>query len=151
MPLDDRPVCLQYPQMMAGLAHAEVLALRDMDYPPLPEDGLLRVLVTGGSQGARVLSEVGPDGLSMLQPALRFLFELLLVTSFLIHPYNRSTANEEFRRRIKTQTVLPCAETVPGPSAQNLAMLSCWVVRVSAIWRRGAVMERVTCTRRRTP
>ena len=49
----------------------EVLALREMDYPPLPEDGLLRVLVTGGSQGARVLSEVVPDGLAMLPPAIR--------------------------------------------------------------------------------
>ncbi len=50
---------------------AEVLALRDEPYPAFTEDGLLRVLVTGGSQGARVLSEVVPDGLSMLQPALR--------------------------------------------------------------------------------
>ncbi|MFC3173604.1 undecaprenyldiphospho-muramoylpentapeptide beta-N-acetylglucosaminyltransferase [Novosphingobium bradum] len=49
----------------------EVLTLRDQPYPPFTEDGLLRVLVTGGSQGARVLSEVVPDGLSMLQPALR--------------------------------------------------------------------------------
>ncbi|MDE2619034.1 MAG: undecaprenyldiphospho-muramoylpentapeptide beta-N-acetylglucosaminyltransferase [Sphingomonadales bacterium] len=49
----------------------EVLALRDQPYPPFTEDGLLRVLVTGGSQGARVLSEVVPDGLAMLQPALR--------------------------------------------------------------------------------
>ena len=49
----------------------EVLALRDMDYPPLPEDGLLRVLVTGGSQGARVMSRVVPDGLAMLPPAVR--------------------------------------------------------------------------------
>ncbi|TNE34965.1 MAG: undecaprenyldiphospho-muramoylpentapeptide beta-N-acetylglucosaminyltransferase [Alphaproteobacteria bacterium] len=49
----------------------EVLALRDEDFPPLTEDGILRVLVTGGSQGARVLSEVVPDGLAMLQPALR--------------------------------------------------------------------------------
>ena len=32
---------------------------------------MLRVLVTGGSQGASVLSLVVPDGLSMLQPALR--------------------------------------------------------------------------------
>jgi UDP-N-acetylglucosamine--N-acetylmuramyl-(pentapeptide) pyrophosphoryl-undecaprenol N-acetylglucosamine transferase len=32
---------------------------------------LLRVLVTGGSQGARVLSEVVPDGLAMLPTALR--------------------------------------------------------------------------------
>ncbi|RZK03010.1 MAG: undecaprenyldiphospho-muramoylpentapeptide beta-N-acetylglucosaminyltransferase [Novosphingobium sp.] len=49
----------------------EVLALRDQPFPAFTADGLLRVLVTGGSQGARVLSEVVPDGLSMLQPALR--------------------------------------------------------------------------------
>ena len=48
-----------------------VLALRDEPFPPFTEDGIFRVLVTGGSQGARVLSEVVPDGLSMLAPALR--------------------------------------------------------------------------------
>lgn len=50
---------------------AEVLELREEEFPPFTEDGLLKVLVTGGSQGARVLSEVVPDGLAMLQPALR--------------------------------------------------------------------------------
>jgi UDP-N-acetylglucosamine--N-acetylmuramyl-(pentapeptide) pyrophosphoryl-undecaprenol N-acetylglucosamine transferase len=49
----------------------EVLALRDAPFPPFTEEGLLRVLVTGGSQGARVMSEVVPDGLAMLAPALR--------------------------------------------------------------------------------
>lgn len=49
----------------------EVLALRGENYPPLPEDGVFRVLVTGGSQGARVLSEVVPDGLAMLPINLR--------------------------------------------------------------------------------
>lgn len=49
----------------------EVLALRDEPFPAFTADGLLRVLVTGGSQGAKVLSEVVPDGLAMLQPALR--------------------------------------------------------------------------------
>jgi UDP-N-acetylglucosamine--N-acetylmuramyl-(pentapeptide) pyrophosphoryl-undecaprenol N-acetylglucosamine transferase len=49
----------------------DVLALREQDFPPLTEEGLLRVLVTGGSQGARVLSEIVPDGLAMLPPALR--------------------------------------------------------------------------------
>lgn len=48
-----------------------LLALRDDAYPVLGEDSLLRVLVTGGSQGARVLSEVVPDGLAMLPNALR--------------------------------------------------------------------------------
>ncbi|MCX9147118.1 undecaprenyldiphospho-muramoylpentapeptide beta-N-acetylglucosaminyltransferase [Erythrobacter sp. WG] len=50
---------------------AEVLALRDQDFPAFSEESLLRILVTGGSQGARVLSEVVPDGLAMLPPALR--------------------------------------------------------------------------------
>jgi UDP-N-acetylglucosamine--N-acetylmuramyl-(pentapeptide) pyrophosphoryl-undecaprenol N-acetylglucosamine transferase len=50
---------------------AEVLALRKEQFPPLDENGLLRVLVTGGSQGASILSHVVPDGLAMLPPALR--------------------------------------------------------------------------------
>jgi UDP-N-acetylglucosamine--N-acetylmuramyl-(pentapeptide) pyrophosphoryl-undecaprenol N-acetylglucosamine transferase len=49
----------------------EVLDLRDQPYPPLLADGIFRVLVTGGSQGATVLSDVVPDGLSMLPLNLR--------------------------------------------------------------------------------
>ncbi len=49
----------------------EVLTLRDEDFPAFTDESLLRVLVTGGSQGARVLSQVVPDGLAMLPPALR--------------------------------------------------------------------------------
>ena len=48
-----------------------VLALRSRPYPLLEEDGIFRVLVTGGSQGARVLSQVVPDGLAMLPVAFR--------------------------------------------------------------------------------
>lgn len=57
--------------LVGNPVRAEVLALRDQPFPPFSEDGLLRVLVTGGSQGASVLSEVVPDGLAMLPPALR--------------------------------------------------------------------------------
>ncbi|MCB2060448.1 MAG: undecaprenyldiphospho-muramoylpentapeptide beta-N-acetylglucosaminyltransferase [Novosphingobium sp.] len=49
----------------------EVLELRDRPFPAFTDEGLLRILVTGGSQGARVLSEVVPDGLAMLPAALR--------------------------------------------------------------------------------
>jgi UDP-N-acetylglucosamine--N-acetylmuramyl-(pentapeptide) pyrophosphoryl-undecaprenol N-acetylglucosamine transferase len=49
----------------------EVLKLRDEPFPPFTAESLLRILVTGGSQGARVLSQVVPDGLAMLPPALR--------------------------------------------------------------------------------
>ena len=43
-----------------------VLALRDRPYPIVDEEGIFRVLVTGGSQGATVLSQVVPDGLALL-------------------------------------------------------------------------------------
>lgn len=57
--------------LVGNPVRAEVLDLREEEFPPFTEDGLLKVLVTGGSQGARVLSEIVPDGLAMLQPALR--------------------------------------------------------------------------------
>jgi UDP-N-acetylglucosamine--N-acetylmuramyl-(pentapeptide) pyrophosphoryl-undecaprenol N-acetylglucosamine transferase len=49
----------------------EVLALRDQPYPALTEDGIFRVLVTGGSQGASILSEVVPEGLGLLPEHFR--------------------------------------------------------------------------------
>lgn len=59
-------------RLVGNPVRTEVLALRERPFPPFTEEGLLRILVTGGSQGARVLSEVVPDGLAMLQPALRY-------------------------------------------------------------------------------
>lgn len=57
--------------LVGNPVRAEVLALRERPFPAFTEEGLLRVLVTGGSQGAGVLSQVVPDGLAMLPPALR--------------------------------------------------------------------------------
>jgi len=57
--------------LVGNPVRAEVLLLREQPFPAFTEDSLLRVLVTGGSQGARVLSEVVPDGLAMLAPSLR--------------------------------------------------------------------------------
>jgi UDP-N-acetylglucosamine--N-acetylmuramyl-(pentapeptide) pyrophosphoryl-undecaprenol N-acetylglucosamine transferase len=48
-----------------------VLALRNRPYPLLEEDGIFRVLVTGGSQGATILADVVPDGLAMLPVTFR--------------------------------------------------------------------------------
>jgi UDP-N-acetylglucosamine--N-acetylmuramyl-(pentapeptide) pyrophosphoryl-undecaprenol N-acetylglucosamine transferase len=49
----------------------EVLALRDQPFPPLTDDGVFRLLVTGGSQGASILSQVVPDGLGLLPEHFR--------------------------------------------------------------------------------
>ena len=48
-----------------------MLALREQPYPALSADGVFRLLVTGGSQGASVLSSVVPDGLGMLPQHFR--------------------------------------------------------------------------------
>jgi len=49
----------------------EVLELRDQPYPALSGEGIFRVLVTGGSQGASILSQVVPDGLGLLPEHFR--------------------------------------------------------------------------------
>jgi len=66
-----KPQWLNKVHLVGNPVRAEVLALRKAPFPALGEHGLLRVLVTGGSQGATVLAEVVPDGLAMLPPALR--------------------------------------------------------------------------------
>jgi len=49
----------------------EVLALREEPYPVFSDESVLRLLVTGGSQGATILSSVVPAGLAMLPISLR--------------------------------------------------------------------------------
>src|SRR5207237_4971576 len=49
----------------------EVLALRDQPFPELSGEGIFRLLVTGGSQGASILSEVVPEGLALLPEHFR--------------------------------------------------------------------------------
>ncbi len=48
-----------------------VLDLRDEPFPVFSDESVLRILVTGGSQGATVLSSVVPAGLAMLPISLR--------------------------------------------------------------------------------
>ena len=50
---------------------AEVAALANSDYDVPTEDGPIRLLVTGGSQGARVLSEILPTALVNLPEHIR--------------------------------------------------------------------------------
>lgn len=48
----------------------EILELRGQPYPAIDGEAVFSILVVGGSQGATVLSDVVPDGLAMLPPAL---------------------------------------------------------------------------------
>jgi len=48
-----------------------VAKLGELPFPPFDEFAPLKILVTGGSQGATVLSDVVPEGLGLLHPSLR--------------------------------------------------------------------------------
>jgi UDP-N-acetylglucosamine--N-acetylmuramyl-(pentapeptide) pyrophosphoryl-undecaprenol N-acetylglucosamine transferase len=49
----------------------EIVALGEQPFPELGEDGIFRLLVTGGSQGATILSDVVPEGLALLPEHFR--------------------------------------------------------------------------------
>lgn len=61
-----KPAWLPKTHLVGNPVREAVLGLRNRPYPILEEDGIFRVLVTGGSQGASVLSQVVPDGLALL-------------------------------------------------------------------------------------
>ena len=48
-----------------------IAKLGELPFPPFDEFAPLKILITGGSQGATVLGEVVPEGLGLLQPSLR--------------------------------------------------------------------------------
>jgi UDP-N-acetylglucosamine--N-acetylmuramyl-(pentapeptide) pyrophosphoryl-undecaprenol N-acetylglucosamine transferase len=48
-----------------------VREIRAHPFPEISDDGIFRVLVTGGSQGASILSDVVPDGLALLPLTFR--------------------------------------------------------------------------------
>jgi len=48
-----------------------VLEVADIAYRPVSPDGAIHLLVTGGSQGARVMSDVVPKALGLLSPVLK--------------------------------------------------------------------------------
>ena len=47
-----------------------IAKLGETPFPPFDEYAPFKILVTGGSQGAKVLSKVVPEGLGMLPPSL---------------------------------------------------------------------------------
>jgi UDP-N-acetylglucosamine--N-acetylmuramyl-(pentapeptide) pyrophosphoryl-undecaprenol N-acetylglucosamine transferase len=49
----------------------EIVALRNQPFPALTPDGIFRILVIGGSQGASILSRVVPAGLGLLPDHFR--------------------------------------------------------------------------------
>ena len=57
--------------LVGNPVRADIARLGEMPFPPFDEFAPLKILVTGGSQGASVLGRVVPQGLGLLEPSLR--------------------------------------------------------------------------------
>jgi len=57
--------------LVGNPVRSEIAKLGELPFPPFDDVAPLKILVTGGSQGASILSKVVPAGLGMLAPTLR--------------------------------------------------------------------------------
>lgn len=58
-------------RVVGNPVRAPIMAVRDNPYPEIHGDGMMTVLVTGGSQGAKLFGEVAPAAIAGLDPVLR--------------------------------------------------------------------------------
>ena len=54
-----------------------VVRLGELPFPPFDDTAPLKILVTGGSQGATILGQVVPEGLGLLPPSLRLRLQVV--------------------------------------------------------------------------
>jgi len=66
-----RPKYRRKTVLIGNPVREEIARLGELPFPAFDEYAPLKILVTGGSQGATVLSAVVPEGLGMLEPSLR--------------------------------------------------------------------------------
>lgn len=65
------PDCADKVHLVGNPVRAEFVEIRKTPFPPLSDEGILRLLVVGGSLGATVLADVVPQAVAMLPPALQ--------------------------------------------------------------------------------
>ena len=61
-------------QVVGNPVRPDIRALYDQPYPPI--DKTIRILITGGSQGAKILSETVPQALALLPMSIRITLEV---------------------------------------------------------------------------
>ncbi|HEX6218800.1 MAG TPA: UDP-N-acetylglucosamine--N-acetylmuramyl-(pentapeptide) pyrophosphoryl-undecaprenol N-acetylglucosamine transferase, partial [Sphingomicrobium sp.] len=66
-----KPSCRRKVELVGNPVRESVARLGTMPFPEFDETAPLKILITGGSQGASVLGQVVPDALGMLPPKLR--------------------------------------------------------------------------------
>ena len=104
------PTLLKAPPRVAGQAirvgnpvRPAIRALFDQPYTPPGPDGPIRLLITGGSQGARLLSELVPEAIAALPEALRQRLSVQQQT----RPESMETARRTYRNAVVDAEVAP--------------------------------------------
>ncbi|MFN2473107.1 MAG: undecaprenyldiphospho-muramoylpentapeptide beta-N-acetylglucosaminyltransferase [Sphingomicrobium sp.] len=72
-----KPAYLDKVALVGNPVRESVARLGEMPYPPFDETSPLKILVTGGSQGASILSDIVPSGLGTLSPSLRLRLQVV--------------------------------------------------------------------------
>jgi UDP-N-acetylglucosamine--N-acetylmuramyl-(pentapeptide) pyrophosphoryl-undecaprenol N-acetylglucosamine transferase len=80
-----------------------IRALADQPYVPPTAEGPIRVLVTGGSQGARLLSELVPEAIAALPDGLR----QRLVVQQQTRPESMESARRTYRNAVVDAEIAP--------------------------------------------
>ena len=111
------PTLLKAPAQVAGAAtvvgnpvRPAIRALYDLPYAPPAQDGPIRLLVTGGSQGARLLSELVPEAIAALPDGLRS----RLVVQQQTRPESLEAARRIYRNALVEAEIAPFFRDLAG-------------------------------------
>jgi len=69
--------CARKTVLVGNPVRDEVMRLGELPFPPFDDSAPLKILVTGGSQGATILGSVVPAGLGMLPASLRLRLQVV--------------------------------------------------------------------------
>src|SRR5579859_537047 len=111
------PTLLKAPADVAGRAtvvgnpvRPAIRALADLPYTPPGAEGPIRLLVTGGSQGARLLSELVPEAIAALPDGLR---QRLMVQQQ-TRPESMEVARRTYRNAVVDAEIAPFFRDMAG-------------------------------------
>lgn len=93
----------------------EIRAIADVPYEPPTVTGPIRILVTGGSQGARLLSETTPEAIRKLPEALRLRLEVQQQT----RPESMDMARRTYADALVKAEVAPFFRDMAGRLSQT--------------------------------
>ncbi len=63
--------------LVGNPVRGEITKLGELPFPPFDDHAPLKLLVTGGSQGASILGRVVPEGMGLLEPSLRHRLQIV--------------------------------------------------------------------------